>query len=226
MSDVELLVPRDEYLAAGIHIGTQIKTADMNQYIYRITRSGLYVIDIRKTDYKLRIAAKFIARFDPSKVLVVSGRRYGYKPVSKFCEITNTNAVVGRFIPGILTNPSTRNYIQAELVVISDPRADRHALAEAKISRIPVVSLCDTDNNTSDIDLIIPANNRGRKALALLFWILARQVLLERGMIKSPEEFNVPVEEFHTQGRILFQPDKMLDEFERKYGKRRRKGKK
>ncbi|MHA1229193.1 MAG: 30S ribosomal protein S2 [Candidatus Helarchaeota archaeon] len=224
MNEEDLLIPRDDYLAAGIHIGTQIKSADMNQFIYRITRTGLYVIDIRKTDYRLRVAAKFIARFDPSKVIVVSSRRYGHKPVSKFCEITKTNPIVGRFIPGTLTNPSAKKYVQAELAVISDPRADKHALSEAKKTRIPVVSFCDTDNNTSNVDLIIPANNRGRKALALLFWILARQVLLERGLIKDTTEFQYPLDDFYTQGRILFQPDRMLDEYERRRGRRRKKG--
>ncbi|MHA1269720.1 MAG: 30S ribosomal protein S2 [Candidatus Helarchaeota archaeon] len=223
MSEDELLIPRDDYLAAGIHIGTQIKSADMNPFIYRITRSGLYVIDIRKTDFRLRIAAKFISRFDPSKIIVVSSRRYGHKPVLKFCEIIKANPIVGRFVPGVLTNPSARKYIHAELAVITDPRADRHALDEAKKTRIPVVSLCDTDNNTSNVDLIVPANNRGRKALALIFWILTRQVLLEKGQIRSTEEFEYQLEDFYTQGRILFQPDRMLDEYERRHSRRGRR---
>ena len=222
----DLLIQRDDYLAAGIHIGTQIKSADMDPFIYRITRSGLYVIDIRKTDNRLRVASKFISRFDPNKVVVISSRRYGYKPVKKFCEIVNANPIVGRFIPGILTNPASKDYILAELVVLVDPRADRHALAEAKISRIPVVALADTDNSTKNVDLIIPTNNRGRKALALVFWILARQILLERGSIGDLEDYKYELEEFKTQGRILFQPDKMLNQQERRSsGRGRRRGK-
>ncbi|MBD3229182.1 MAG: 30S ribosomal protein S2 [Candidatus Lokiarchaeota archaeon] len=217
MSEEDLLIPRDDYLAAGIHIGTQIKSADMEPFIYRITRSGLYVIDIRKTDYRLHVASKFISRFDPSKVAVISSRRYGHKPVSKFSEILKTKSIVGRFIPGMLTNPTAKNYTHAELVVLSDPRADRHALAEAKISRIPVISLCDTDNSTSNVDLIIPANNRGRKSLALIFWILTRQVLLEKGLLRDIDEFNYELEDFYTKGRILFQPNRMLDEKERRF---------
>ena len=223
MSEDDLLIPRDDYLAAGIHIGTQIKSSDMNPFIYRITRSGLYVIDIRKTDNRLRVAAKFISRFDSDKIVVISSRRYGHKPVSKFSSILNgPKPLVGRFIPGILTNPSAGKYVQAELVIITDPRADRHALAEAKISRIPVISLCDTDNNTRDVDLIVPANNRGRKALALIFWILTRHVLLEKGLIRDTEEFKYQLEDFYTQGRILFQPNRMLNEHERRNANRRR----
>lgn len=221
----DLLIPRDDYLAAGIHIGTQIKSADMDPFIYRITRSGLFVIDIRKTDNRLRVASKFISRFDPNKVVVISSRRYGYKPVKKFCEILNANPIVGRFVPGILTNPASKGYILAELVVLVDPRADRHALAEAKISRIPVVALADTDNSTKNVDLIIPTNNRGRKALALVFWILARQILLERGSIGDLDDYKYDLEEFKTQGRILFQPDKMLNQQERRSsGRGRRRG--
>lgn len=219
MTEEDMLINRDQYLAAGMHIGTQIKSADMDKFIYRITRSGLYVIDIRKTDRQLRTAAKFISRFNANKIVVVSSRRYGHKPVQKFCELINTNPIVGRFIPGILTNPFIRKFVEAELVVISDPRADKHALFEARISRIPVISLCDTDNNTNDVDLIIPANNRGRKSLALIFWILARQVMLEKGLIKDGTEFKYELEDFYTQGRIVFQPDRMLDEVERKYDK-------
>ncbi|MFX1453597.1 MAG: 30S ribosomal protein S2, partial [Promethearchaeota archaeon] len=107
-----LLVPRDQYLAAGIHIGTQIKTQDMIPFIYRITRSGLYVIDIRKTDERLRIASRYIARYDPMKILVVSARRYGHQPIRKFSELLNAHFVAGRFVPGTLTNHTSYQYVE------------------------------------------------------------------------------------------------------------------
>ena len=160
MSETELLVPRDQYLAAGIHIGTQIKTQDMIPFIYRITRSGLYVIDIRKTDARLRVAANFISRYDPSKVLIVSARRYGHQPIKKFSELLGSHYVAGRFVPGTLTNHTSYQYVEADLVVITDPRADRQALKESVIAKIPTVGLGDTDNNTINIDVVVPTNNR------------------------------------------------------------------
>ena len=191
-----LLIPRDQYLAAGLHIGTQIKVNDMNPFIYRMTKGGLYVIDIRKTDERLRIAAKMIARYDPVKFVVVSARRYGHRPIQKFCEIINSRPIAGRFIPGSLTNHMAYEYMDADLILISDPRADRQALKEASIVKIPVISLCDTDNSLFNVDLAIPANNRGRKSLALIFYLLAREVLLETGEISSREEFKYEQSEF------------------------------
>ncbi|MHA1757873.1 MAG: 30S ribosomal protein S2 [Promethearchaeota archaeon] len=199
----ELLIPRDKYLAAGIHIGTQIKTKDMLPFIYRITRSGLYVIDIRKTDERIQIAARMIARYEPQNVLVVAARRYGHRPIKKFCELTKCYPIAGRFIPGTLTNYTAGEYHETDLVVVGDPRADRQVVKEAKRIKVPIISLCDTDNNATDLDLVIPANNRGRKALALIFWLLARQVLIERGSISSPDEFTVELEDFHTSKEFL-----------------------
>lgn len=194
-----LLVPRDQYLAAGIHIGTQIKTQDMIPFIYRITRSGLYVIDIRKTDERLRVAARYISRYDPMKVLIVSARRYGHQPIRKFSELLGSHFVAGRFVPGTLTNHTSYQYVEADLVIITDPRADRQALKETVIAKIPTVGLCDTDNNSINLDLIVPTNNRGKKALALIFWLLTRQILFEKGEIQSLDEFEVPLSEFISQ---------------------------
>ncbi|NHI94445.1 MAG: 30S ribosomal protein S2 [Candidatus Lokiarchaeota archaeon] len=202
----DLLIPRDQYLAAGIHIGTQIKTKDMMPFIYRITRSGLYVIDIRKTDERILTAAKMIARYEPQHVLVISARRYGHRPIKKFCEITKCHPVAGRFIPGTLTNYTAGEYHETDLVIVGDPRADKQVVKEASRIKVPIISLCDTDNNLTDIDLVIPANNRGRKALALIFWLLARQVLLERGVITTSEEYNVELDEFHTSKEFIVAP--------------------
>jgi len=198
---VELLVPLEVYLAAGVHIGTHIGTKFMLKYVYRIRPDGLYIIDVRKTDERLRIAAKFIARYEPERVAVVSVRQYGHKPVEKFCAYTRSKPLVGRFIPGTFTNPYLPRYVEPDLVVITDPRADFQAVKEAAEVGIPIVAFCDTDNRTEYIDLIIPANNKGRKSLALLYWILARQVLRERGEIPPDKDLPVSYEEFETKVR-------------------------
>ena len=101
----ELLLPRDSILSAGIHIGTRIKTKNMERFIYRVRPDGLFVLDIKKTDERIRIAAKFLSRFDPSKIAVVASRLYGHQPVRKFCELTGATPIVGRFVPGSLSNP-------------------------------------------------------------------------------------------------------------------------
>jgi len=198
-----LLIPRDQYLAAGIHIGTQIKTLDMEPFIYRITKAGLYVIDIRKTDIRMRIASKFLAKFDPSKIVVVSARRYGHNPIQQFSHLIGANSIAGRFIPGSLTNTTARSFVECDLLIITDPRADKQALKEAKIAKIPVVAFCDTDNNLANIDLCVPANNRGRKSLALIYWLIARTFLLEKGEIAKPEDFTTDINTFQSKVRVL-----------------------
>ncbi|RLG02200.1 MAG: 30S ribosomal protein S2 [Thaumarchaeota archaeon] len=196
---VELLIPIEVYLAAGIHIGTHVKTKDMKPYIYRVRPDGLYVLDVRKTDEKIRVAAKMIARYPANKVVAVSARQYGFRPVEKFCSLTGAIPVVGRFIPGTLTNPKLPTYLEPELLVVTDPRADRQAVLEAAEVGIPIVGFCDTDNRAEFLDLIIPINNKGKKALALAYWILTRQVLRERGELAATADLPVSLDEFESK---------------------------
>lgn len=195
----EYLVPLDQYLAAGVHIGTQQKTKDMKRFIYRVRQDGLYVLDVRKTDERLRAAGKFLAKFDPDTILAVSVRLYGQKPVKKFGEVTGARSIPGRFLPGTMTNPQVRNFFEPDVLIVTDPRADHQALKEAIEIGIPIVALVDTENLLSYVDLAIPTNNKGRKSLALIYWILAREVLFNRGDINSREDFKVPVEEFEMR---------------------------
>lgn len=195
----ETLIDLDTYLSGGVHIGTRQKTGSMSPFIYRVRPDGLYVLDVHKTDERIKIAGKFLARFEPSRVLVVSARQYGQLPAQKFAEVIGAKAIVGRFIPGTLTNPKYKGYTEANLLVITDPMADEQPLREAAEVGVPVVALCDTDNETADVDLVIPTNNRGRKALALIYWLLARQVLREKGILAPEKPFEIPVEEFEAK---------------------------
>ena len=194
-----LLLPRDTLLSAGIHIGTRIKTRDMEPFIYRVRPDGLFVLDIQKTDERIRVAAKFLARFEPAKVAVTAGRLYAQEPVKKFCELTGATPVIGRFIPGLLSNPLYANRIDPEVIIVSDPRADAQAVKEASRVGIPIVALCSTDNEFAGVDLIIPTNNKGRRALAVIFWLLARQVLRERGELAADKDPPVAIEDFEAK---------------------------
>ncbi|WP_457615340.1 30S ribosomal protein S2 [Methanopyrus sp.] len=192
----DLLVPLNDYLAAGVHIGTQQKTKDMEPFIYRTRADGLHVIDVRKTDERIRIAANFLSMYNTDEILVVSRRYYGQKPVSKFAEATGATAIPGRFVPGTLTNPEYDGYLEPEVIVLTDPRADFQALVEAQSVGIPIVALCDTDNFTGNVDLAIPTNNKGRKALALVYWLLARELLKKLDRLEEDEEFEYDPEDF------------------------------
>ncbi len=194
----QLLVTEDVYLTAGVHIGTQQKSADMKPFIFRVRTDGLYVLDVKQTDSRLREASKFLSGYEPKKVLVVSTRQYGQKPVKVFAKHTNIMAMPGRFIPGTLTNPQLPSYLEPDILMVTDPAADQQALREAVTIGIPVVGICDANNETRNVDLIIPANNKGRMALAAIYWILTREFLKLKGKIEKDEEFTLTMEDFEA----------------------------
>ena len=193
-----LLVTEDTYLTAGVHIGTQQKSADMKPFIFRVRTDGLYVLDVKQTDKRLREASRFLSRYEPEKVLVVSTRQYGQKPVKVFAKQTNVKAMPGRFIPGTLTNPRLPSYMEPDVLMVTDPAADQQALREAVNIGVPVVGICDANNETRNVDLIIPANNKGRMALAAIYWILTRELLKLRGVIEKDEDFTPKMEDFEA----------------------------
>ena len=194
-----LLLPLEEMLAAGLHIGTRIKTGDMEPYIYRVRPDGLFILNIGKTDEKIRMAAKFIAKFDADRVLTVSSRIYGKTPIEKFCELTRTTSMIGRFMPGLISNPLQRKHSGPQLIMVTDPRADFQAIKESTNAGVPVIALCDTDNAFTGVDLAIPVNNKGRRALAMVYWLLARQVLRERGELPADGTITATVDDFETK---------------------------
>ncbi len=195
----ELLLPRDTLLSAGIHIGTRMKTRDMEPFIYRVRPDGLFVLDVKKTDDRVRAAGKFLARFEPSKVAVAATRLYAHEPIRKFCEVTGATPLAGRFVPGMLSNPLYPNRVDPEVIVVSDPRADAQAVKEASKVGIPIVALCSTDNEFAGVDLVIPTNNKGRRALAVIFWLIARQVQRERGELPMDQNLKATIEDFEAK---------------------------
>ncbi len=195
----ELLIPLDRYLAAGLHIGTQQKTKDMERYIYRVRADGLYVLDVRKTNDRILSAAKFLAKYDPDDILVVSTRQYGQAPVKRFGEIVGAKTIPGRFIPGTLTNPEYAKFIEPKVLVVTDPRSDSQAIIEAKQMGLPVVALCDTENLLGNVDIVVPVNNKGRKAIALVYWLLARQILREKEILAEDADLDVEPTDFELK---------------------------
>ena len=198
-SEEELLLPQDTLLSAGVHIGTRMRTKDMEQFIYRVRADGLFVLDVKKTDERIRVAAKFLTRFEPSKIVAVAGRLYGQSPVEKFCQVIGATPIVGRFIPGMLSNPLYPKRLEPNVIIVSDPKADVQAVKEAANIGVPVVALCSTDNDFSFVDLVIPTNNKGRRALAVIYWLIARQILRERGEIPADGDPIQSIEDFEIK---------------------------
>jgi small subunit ribosomal protein S2 len=186
-------------LSTGIRVGTQVKTKFMTPFITKASPEGLYMLDLDITLEKIKTAAKFINRVGTDKLIVCSGRQYANTPIEKFCEMLDTKKLLGRFLPGTLTNPSLPYYIEPKLVLISDPQVDEQAIIEATNAGIPIIGISNTDNITSKLDVVIPANNRGRKALATVYWLLVRQILIERGELKENDPMKYEIDDFETK---------------------------
>ncbi|MEC7713719.1 MAG: 30S ribosomal protein S2 [Candidatus Thermoplasmatota archaeon] len=183
------LVPLDVYEQHAVHIGTNQKSADMKQFLDTIRQDGggLHLIDVHQTDARIRMVAKFLSRYESERILVVSARQYGQRPARKFAESIGAMRIVGRFIPGTLTNPRLRTYIEPDVILVTDPAADSQALSEAVKTGLPVVGICDANNRLRNVDLALPANNKGRRSLALVYWLLAREMLKIRGAVSEAD---------------------------------------
>jgi small subunit ribosomal protein S2 len=189
MKKEELLVPREKYLSSGVHIGMTFKTKDMKRFIYKIRPGGLAVLDISLLDKRIRHAANILSKF--KNILVVSRKDVAQKAVESFANAVGAKPVIGRFMPGSLTNPSYKEFFEPDILIVTDPSIDRQAMKESIQKRIPIIALADTFNETSYIDLILPCNNKGRKSIAFVYWLLAREILKVRG-----EEPKLKLEDF------------------------------
>jgi small subunit ribosomal protein S2 len=196
MEKTGLPVKQEVFLEAGVHIGTKIRTNDMREFIFKRRDDGLFILDLRKSAERLLQAAKVISKFRPEEVTVVASRVYSSNPASKFVELTGVNIVRGRFVPGTMTNMNVSGFMEPKLLLVCDPKGEHEALVEAAKNGVPVIGLCDTDNETKFIDLIVPINNKGKRSLALIFYILSREVMMAQGKIKSYDEFTYDISFF------------------------------
>ncbi len=194
----ELLIDEDTFLTCGVHIGTKQKSKDMEPYVYKVRDDGLRILNVNMTSEKVVEAAQFLKDFDPKDVLVVSARQYGWKPATKFAESCGFECIAGRFTPGRLTNPEMRFFIEPKVIVLTDPAADAQAFREATNINIPVIAMCDSNNLTTNVDIVIPGNNKGRRSLALIYWLLSRELLRIRGELAKDEDLEETIDDFEA----------------------------
>jgi len=195
MTEQSLLVANDEYLKSGIHIGTKFRTKYMDHFIYKTRPDGLSVLNIQQIDERIRLAANLLANYAPEEIIISSRRENGWKPVKLFGELTGATIFAGRYPPGILTNPFLRNFKEGKIMLVVDPWPDKNAVEDAQRIGIPVIALCDTNNQTNNLDFVVPCNNKGKKSLGLFFFLLTKLYVVQRGLMKE-EEFKQTIEDF------------------------------
>ena len=191
-----LLIDSNEYLKSGIHIGTKFKTKYMADFIYKTRPDGLSVLNLKKIDERIQLAVNFLSQYAPEEILIVSRRENGLKGLKKLNELTGIRVISGRYPPGILTNPNLETFSEPKVIMVSDPWTDKNAVEDAAKMGVPIIALCDTNNQSNKIDLVVPCNNKGKKSVGLVFYLVAQEYMRKKAMLKSEDEMPAKIDDF------------------------------
>jgi small subunit ribosomal protein S2 len=177
----DMLVPLEEYVKAGIYLGTKVVTPDMRQYVYRRRADGLAIFNTDTIDEKLKESVEYLSKFNPEGIILVCKRQAGWKVVEKFGELTGIRTFTKKYPAGILTNTDLPDFFENELTIITDQWIDKNALNDTLRVGKKVLMICDTNNFSKGSNQIIIGNNKSPKSLGVIFYLLARGYMKSRG---------------------------------------------
>lgn len=186
-----LLMDSNDYLKSGIHIGTKFRTKYMDKFIYKTRPDGLSVLNLQKIDERIRVAASFLSQYDAKDILLVSRRENGWKALKQVNKLTGINVINGRYPPGILTNTNLKTFIEPKILFVCDPWPDNNAVQDALKAGIPVIGLCDTNNESNNLELVVPMNNKGKKSVGLVLYLITREFMRNKALLRGDGDINI-----------------------------------
>src|SRR3989344_3196406 len=202
--DKTILTSLEDYIKTASYLGTKVITPTMRQYVYRRRLDGLAILNTLLVDKKLAEGIEFVKRYNPNEWTLVCKREAGWRAAKMFSELTGVRLFTKKYPSGVLTNTILDNFIETKMVFICDPWLDKNALADARNIRIPVAGICDTNNHTAFVDVVIIGNNKSNKSLGLFFWLMAREYIKAHDIDKKLPS----LEDFVGEKLILEEPKK------------------
>jgi small subunit ribosomal protein S2 len=197
----DMLIPLDEYVKAGIYLGTKVVTPEMKACVYRRRADGLAIFNTDLIDEKLKEGIEYLSKFEPKDVILVCKRQAGWKAAMKFSEVTGIRTFTKKYPAGILTNTTLPDFFENELTIVVDSWLDKNALHDTLRVKKKVLMICDTNNFSKGADKIIIGNNKSPKSLGVIFYILAKGYCKERGIEADIPDLDWWTEEFEEKSR-------------------------
>ena len=198
MDENKTLVPVDEYLTAGVHIGTKYKNGFSDRFIHRSRADGLKIINTEDVDKRLKMLISMVSKLEPSEFAIMGRRDNVKKSLKIFKKLIGCDVFTGRYLPGKLTNAALEDFKEYKMVIVCDPLTDKNILNEAFEQGTFTVGFCDTNNRTTQLDFVVPINNKGKKSMGLALYLLSKNYLVNKGIIKE-SEFSYTVEDFSEE---------------------------
>lgn len=196
MTEETVLLDSNEYLKSGIHIGTKFKTKYLKDFIYKTRPDGLSVLNLKKIDERIGLAINLLSQYNPEDILIVSRRENGWKALKLLHKLTGIKVIIGRYPPGILTNVQLETFTEPKIIMVCDPWPDKNTVEDAAKIGVPLIALCDTNNQSNKLDLVVPCNNKGKKSVGVVFYLIAQGYLRKRGLLKADETITEKIDDF------------------------------